>query len=167
MKLKDLISSFDGYVEVLVGFDKDPPPTSSSVRGCEPVYRYTVRLPEDKWFRQDGQNNVLWLSVLAVYKDSKSIIYPWGWTNHPYVAWDLQGLTPLAHWKFDESKGIVAADSSGNGNHGTVVGNPVWRPSGGWFDGALDFDGRGDYVKVEKPKGFNFAPNSFSVSAWI
>ena len=48
-----------------------------------------------------------------------------------------------------------------------VLGNPVWRPAGGWLAGALEFDGRGDYIKVEKPKGFNFAPSSFSVSTWI
>lgn len=157
----------DSFDEVLVGFDRDPSPTSSSVQGFEPVYRYTVRLPEDNWYRQDGQNNVLWLSVQAVYESSKSIVYPWGWTNHAYAAWDLGGLTPLAHWKFDESTGSTAADSSGNGSDGTVYGNPTWRPSGGWFGGALDFDGRGDYVRVDRPVGFNFAPNSFSVSAWI
>ena len=74
---------------------------------------------------------------------------------------------PLAHWKLDEAQGTTAADSSGNGNNGTTLGNPVWRTSGGWIGGALEFDGRNDYVKVEKPKGFNFAPNSFSVSTWI
>jgi len=155
--------SFD---EVLVGFDRDPSPTSSSVQGFEPVYRYMVRLPEDKWYRQDGQNNVLWLSVVAVYEDAQSMVYPWGWTNHPYSTWDLN-LVPLAHWKLDETAGTVATDSSGNGNHGTAVGGPLWRSSGGWLAGALEFDGRNDYIKVEKPKGFNFAPGSFSVSTWI
>jgi hypothetical protein len=155
------------FEEVLVGFDKDPSPTSSSVRGFEPVYRYTVRLPEKNWYRQDGQNNVLWLSVVAVYKNSKTIVYPWGWTNHAYAAWGLNGLTPVGHWKLDETEGTVASDSSGNGNNGTVYGNPVWRSAGGWLAGALEFDGRGDYVKVERPTGLNFAPASFSVSAWI
>jgi hypothetical protein len=157
----------DSYDEVLVGFDRDSASISSSAEGYEPVYRYTVRLPEDSWYRQDGGNNVLWLSVQAVYRSSKSIVYPWGWTNHAYTAWDLEGLSPVGYWKFDESTGTTAADSSGNGSHGTVYGNPVWRPSSGWFDGALDFDGRGDYVRVDRPTGFNFAPDSFSVSAWI
>jgi len=157
----------DSYDEVLVGFDKDPSPTSSSVQGFEPVYRYTVRLPQESWYRQDGAHSVLWLSVQAVYGANKPIVYPWGWTNHPYAAWDLEGLAPLAHWTLDESAGTTAADSSGNGSHGTVYGNPIWRPSSGWFDGALDFDGRGDYIRVDRPAGFNFAPNSFAVSAWI
>ncbi len=157
----------ESFDEVLVGFDRDPSPTSSSVQGFEPVYRYMVRLPESNWYRQDGQHNVLWLSVVAVYRDAKTIVYPWGWTNHAYAAWDLQGLTPLGYWKLDETAGTTATDSSGNGNNGTVLGNPVWRPSGGWFAGALDFDGRGDYVRVQRPRGFNFAPNSFSISTWI
>ena len=28
-------------------------------------------------------------------------------------------LSPVGYWKFDESSGNVAADSSGNGNNGT------------------------------------------------
>jgi hypothetical protein len=156
----------EAFDEVLVGFDKHPEGTEFARQGFEPVYRYTVRVPEQNWFRQDGQNNILWLSVVAVYRDPKTITYPWGWTNHPWAAWDVSNLTLLGYWKLDESLGITAADSSGNGNHGTLVGHPTWRPTGGWLAGALDFDGR-SYVKVERPKGFNFAPNSFSVSAWI
>lgn len=156
-------NSFD---EVLVGFDKHPEATDSSRQGFEPVYRYTVRLPEQNWFRQDGQNNVLWLSVVAVYKDPTKMTYAWGWTNHPWSVWDLASLTPLAHWELDEAIGSIAADSSGNDNDGTVVGNPGWRPAGGWIGGAFDFDGR-SHIRVQNPKGFNFAPNSFSVSAWI
>ncbi len=155
------------FDEVLVGFDKHPEPTSSSRQGFEPVYRYTVRLPEQNRYRQDGQSNVLWLSVVAVYRNPQSINYPWGWTNHPLVAWDVSNLTPLAHWKLDETLGTVAADSSGNGNDGTLLGRPVWKPTGGWLGGALDLNGRTDYVRVVRPKGFNFAPNSFSASAWV
>ena len=156
--------SFD---EVFVGFDKHPEPTSSIMRGYEPVYRYTVNLPEDQWFRQEDGQSVYWLSVVAVYRDQKSVVYPWGWTNHPCDSWSLQGPSMLAHWKFDETAGRVAADSSGKGNDGTVFGNPLWQTTGGWVCGALDFDGRGDYVRVERPRGFDFAPSSFSVSAWI
>jgi hypothetical protein len=155
------------FDEVMVGFDKHPELFSSARHGYEPVYRYTVRLPEQSWFRQDGQSNVCWLSVVAVYEDAQSIVYPWGWTNHPSGTWAAPGQTLLAHWKLDETSGTTASDSSGNGNHGTLFGSPVWRPASGWIDGALDFDGRNDYIKVEKPVGFDFAPKSFSVSAWI
>jgi len=56
----------------------------------------------------------------------------------------------LAHWKLDEIEGAIAYDSSGNGNHGMVYGNPIWQPTGGIIDGTLEFDGDGDYVEIPK-----------------
>jgi hypothetical protein len=77
-------------------------------------------------------------------------------------------LELVAYWKFDGAYGTTASDSSGNGNHGTLFGDPTWRPDEGKISGALDFDGDGDYVKTEDTtNGLDFAPGSFSVSAWI
>jgi hypothetical protein len=68
-------------------------------------------------------------------------------------------------WKFDESSGTVASDSSGNGHHGTLAGNPQWQPAGGRIGGALNFDGNGDWVFV--PKAAALEPSgSMSVSLW-
>lgn len=157
----------DQFDEVMVGFDKHPELGETSIKGFEPVYRYTVRLPEVNWYRQDGKDGVLWLGVVAVYKDTRTIVYPWGWTNHPHNDWDLSGADMLGYWKLDERTGTVAADCSGNSNHGTLMGRPAWKPDGGWLAGAIDLAGRNDCVRVERPKGLNFAPNSFSVCAWI
>ena len=44
-------------------------------------------------------------------------------------------------WKFDETKGKVAKDSSGSGHDGKLSGNPKWVS--GKLDGALGFDGKG------------------------
>ena len=56
----------------------------------------------------------------------------------------------LAHWKLDETEGMNAADSSGNGHDGTLgsgIRAPTWQPAGGLIDGALMFDAEGnDYV---------------------
>ena len=49
-------------------------------------------------------------------------------------------------WKFDEAAGMVAADSSGNGNDGSLIGDRQWVA--GWIDGALELDGDGDYVDL-------------------
>ncbi len=68
------------------------------------------------------------------------------------------------HWKFDESAGTTAADSSGNGYDGTIFGNPAWSPSGGVVDGALVFDGTTDVVRV--PTG-PMPTGDFTISAWI
>lgn len=77
---------------------------------------------------------------------------------------ELAGL--LARWTFDESTGSVAADSSGNGNEGTLQGNPVWQPSDGKSKGALLFDGDGDYVKVANESRFDIA-REITIATWI
>jgi hypothetical protein len=52
----------------------------------------------------------------------------------------------VGYWKFDEGTGTIAHDSSGNNNHGTINGGPIW------VDGisglALHFDGDDDNVMV-------------------
>ena len=77
---------------------------------------------------------------------------------------ELAGL--IAQWTFDESTGSVAADSSGNGNEGTLQGNPTWQPSAGKSGGALLFDGDGDYVKVGNESKFDFT-GQVTVAVWI
>ncbi|MGD2095119.1 MAG: sugar-binding protein, partial [Phycisphaerales bacterium] len=52
-------------------------------------------------------------------------------------------------WKFDESEGWRASDSSGNNLTGTLKGDPQWQPSGGVIGGALKLDGEDDYVEIE------------------
>ncbi|MBP9758472.1 prepilin-type N-terminal cleavage/methylation domain-containing protein [Candidatus Dojkabacteria bacterium] len=51
---------------------------------------------------------------------------------------------PVAHWRFDETSGVVAYDSSGNNHNATLVNGPIW--SSGKLGGALGFDGANDYV---------------------
>ncbi|UCD29976.1 MAG: metallophosphoesterase, partial [Planctomycetota bacterium] len=70
------------------------------------------------------------------------------------------------HWKLNESSGN-AQDSSGNGEVGIISGNPVWKPAdGGVTDGALQFDGEGDYITIGAA-GDYVTYNDFTWSAWI
>ncbi len=72
------------YAEVLVGYDKYPHPNDPPVDpGREPVFRYSVRIPQGDWFYQDEPNNVFWFGVVAVYENDPN--YEWGWTNHKHV----------------------------------------------------------------------------------
>ncbi|MBN1392783.1 MAG: hypothetical protein JW947_08285, partial [Sedimentisphaerales bacterium] len=89
------------YDEVLVGYDKHPeqePPMRT-----EPVFRYSVRIPEEEWFSQRDFNEVFWLSVQAVY-DMNQPNYPWGWTNHQHVFNDdaVQGYWDAGIWQWRE-----------------------------------------------------------------
>lgn len=53
----------------------------------------------------------------------------------------------LVRFKLDGGTGTSATDSSGRGNHGTLVNGPAWI-SGSTGGGALAFDGTNDYVSV-------------------
>jgi hypothetical protein len=63
--------------------------------------------------------------------------------------WSFQTGGLLAWWKFDETEGSNAGDSSGNNLVGTLRGNPRWHPSGGKVGGALEFDAVDDYVETD------------------
>ncbi len=72
---------------------------------------------------------------------------------------EMNGL--VGWWKFDETNGTVAYDSSGNGNDGNLTGGPTWTI--GKIGGALSFDGVDDFVQT------SVASNSLpiSISTWI
>jgi len=66
----------------------------------------------------------------------------------------------VAHYKFDGD----ATDSSGNGNHGTLVNGPTFTT--GQIGQAINLDGGNDYINV--PNSSSFEPASaLTVSVWI
>src|SRR5262245_12900004 len=67
----------------------------------------------------------------------------------PFLRADPVDVTSgiLGLWKLDEGVGEVAADSSGNGHHGTLEGGASWTD--GRFGGAgLALDGNDDHVQI-------------------
>ncbi|HYG73398.1 MAG TPA: LamG-like jellyroll fold domain-containing protein [Planctomycetota bacterium] len=69
-----------------------------------------------------------------------------------------------AHWTFDETAGLNAADRSGNGNTGTLVNGSSW--SAGKIAGGLRFDGVDDYVECANNPSLN-PVGQLSLSAWV
>jgi len=69
----------------------------------------------------------------------------------------------VANWALDETEGDTAYDSAGS-NHGNLIGNPIWQPAGGMYDGALEFDGIDDYMST--PFVLNPGQGSLSAFAW-
>jgi hypothetical protein len=70
----------------------------------------------------------------------------------------------VGYWKFDETSGATAQDATGNGNDGTLNGDPQWVP--GKLGGALEFDGDGDYVDIGDDPIFNIT-GQITVACWI
>jgi hypothetical protein len=77
---------------------------------------------------------------------------------------EVDDPTLLAHWTFDETEGMFAADSVGD-NDTFVVGGAVWQPDGGQVDGALQLDGV-DGCAIAGTV-LNPGDGPFSVLAWV
>jgi hypothetical protein len=67
-------------------------------------------------------------------------------------------------WLFEEGKGTVAEDSSGNGHDGLIAGAARW--DAGKFGEAMDFTG-GSSVTVPDHEALNFETDSFTVVLWF
>lgn len=86
------------------------------------------------------------------------------------AAQDLPTDGLMARWDFEEGSGVVAADSSGNGNDGTldVAGNDSqWVE--GRFGGGLAFTGQTDnrLIVPDSPTIGSGLVNAFSAAAWF
>ena len=69
----------------------------------------------------------------------------------------------LGWWKLDETSGTAAADSSGNGNNGTLTNMaPTWTT--GQDVGGLDLDGTNDYIDTGMASN---AATSITMMAWF
>ncbi|MGD0786020.1 MAG: LamG-like jellyroll fold domain-containing protein [Sedimentisphaerales bacterium] len=71
-------------------------------------------------------------------------------------------------WKLDETSGIIAKDSSGNGNDGTLQGTPLPTWGVGQINGGLVLNGTSDYVYLGTDSSLNFGDSKpFTITAWI
>jgi hypothetical protein len=100
-----------------------------------------------------GQGMVL-LDAIRLYSHNRQLIVP--------VESDPAGLQ--AHYEFEGTTN----DSSGNAQHGTSVGNPLF--AAGKLGQAISFDGIDDYVNIDGYKGLtavNEIQPAFSIACWI
>ncbi|MHC4431773.1 MAG: LamG domain-containing protein, partial [Planctomycetota bacterium] len=71
----------------------------------------------------------------------------------------------VGHWTFDEDSGAVAADSSGNGNAGSVAGDAAWV-AGQMGNSALDFDDSDDIVIIDDDPSLDIE-DALTISLWV
>ncbi|UCG56514.1 MAG: hypothetical protein JSU70_16825 [Phycisphaerales bacterium] len=82
------------------------------------------------------------------------------------VSVELAPHSLVAHWTFDEGRGLIAHDASGNSLDGALVGDPQWTKGAPCIGLALDFDGHGDYVDCGNNSLFNLT-DQITVAAWV
>jgi hypothetical protein len=73
--------------------------------------------------------------------------------------------TLVAWWTLDETSGDTANDTSVGAQHGKLKGGPVW--TNGRKAGALEFDGKDDYVAITKAFFNKKNIEAMTVAAWI
>lgn len=73
----------------------------------------------------------------------------------------------VAWWKLDETSGLTAEDSSGNGNEGSLMNMVGDEWTGGAMGGALNFDGNNDYVAIQNLYYDGSGYEEVTVAAWI
>ena len=71
--------------------------------------------------------------------------------------------TAVGIWLFDEGKGGVATDISGEGNDGELVKSPAWVK--GKFGMALEFDGKASCVSTEQKLLDSL--EEFTIITWV
>ena len=72
----------------------------------------------------------------------------------------------IGYWKFDEGKGDVAADSSGNKNDGKLIRSPEWVD--GKFGKALKFDSaKTQKVEIQDSDSFAKVTTAVTMVAWV
>lgn len=124
--------------------------------------------------------SVAGLSLLAEVKGATSIVAPalergltYYWrvdeiqSDGSMVAGDVWTFGPgglVGWWKFDEGSGTKAADASGHGLHGTLVGAPAWVE--GVAGKALELDGADDYVDLGNDPRFAIT-GPITLCAWV
>jgi len=82
-------------------------------------------------------------------------------TGSGYAKIDPKTIAGL--WLFNENKGDIAGDSSGNRNDGTLIGKPKWIK--GKFGAALEFDGT-NYVQVADSDSLDMT-KQITVVFWV
>lgn len=76
-------------------------------------------------------------------------------------SWEVAPVNPLVgHWKFDETSGTTAIDSSANANNGALVNGPTRVV--GYLGNAVKFDGVNDAVTIPTHAAYDTSP--FTVS---
>ena len=77
-----------------------------------------------------------------------------------------EGTDPclVGWWRFDDGSGGTAYDRSGSENNGTLNGNPQWVA--GKIGGALEFDGKDDYVDCSNDASLNIT-DKVTIAVWV
>ncbi len=100
-----------------------------------------------------GAGGVIYVDDIRLYPQTPEVVTP--------VEPDPAGL--VLYYSLDEGAGTTATDGSGNGNNGTLEGDPTWIT--GAEGGALQFDGTRDYIATGESLLSDLT--EFTIACWL
>ena len=104
----------------------------------------------------------------AIYHGSTEIAEVYKGSTKIWPIDDTLSVGLIGHWKFDETSGTIAADSSVNGNDGTLFNMDDSDWISGKIGNALDFDGSGNqYVRLLGVPDLLDGLTEVTVCAWL
>jgi gluconolactonase len=118
-----------------------------------------MRMMVDHWLTDDPLYDIVPIAFGDGIVDVQDLVL-----LAEYLFHDMNDPTLVAHWALDEAEGDIAFDSAGI-NDAFVIGNPLWQPTSGQVNGAIELDGVDD-VAIAGPV-LNLANGPFSVLAWV
>jgi hypothetical protein len=81
---------------------------------------------------------------------------------------DVVRAGPLAGlWHLDEDVGVIATDSSDNGNVGTLLNGAFFTTPAKFGEHAVSFDGTDDFVRILKFNYLVLEPEQLTVELWV
>ena len=106
-----------------------------------------------------SENEITDLYRMSMALENTSALQPQGIGNLN------SGLT--GYWKFDDGSGSTAADSSGNGNTGTLVNTPTWTT--GQIGGGIGVvNTSSQYINLNNPSTYDLtSTGQMTISAWV
>ena len=94
-------------------------------------------------------NSIRFINVETTLTNSSTLGQDRTYATSVYLRTNWNSNSPsslIGWWKLDETSGLTAEDSSGNGNDANLINMAGNEWITGWKDGALEFDGYDDYI---------------------
>jgi hypothetical protein len=173
--INNTVSALTDY-QVLVNLTGSTFPTTAQPSGADLRFRDAGGAELSYWFEKWDHANrsaLVWVNVTSILASGDTSMRMYYGNSDAVSASDvdetfvrvIDNVQPvIGSWHLDEDSGVTAYDTSGKGNNGALVNDPMWLT--GKFGNALGFDGLNDYANAGSDPSLNIQ-NEISIEAWV
>lgn len=140
----------------------------STLAGPVAKFKFTCYDSNDLTSPITDVNDIRFIKIESEFINSGELTQNQSFSTSVFINVDpIQAVSDMVGWWcLDDATGTTATDSSGLGNHGTLINmsNDAWTQ--GIFSGALEFDGTDDYVDLPIGSVIQNLTNC-TISGWV